>query len=129
MTLPVTMYRCEGIEACIGKTLASAFLEDQGMRIVLRFDDGTEWAADVEGDCCSESWIEHLEVPPDIAGAILTGVTESDKVKAPEDGAHGSQEELQVYGVAFATSKGEIILEFRNSSNGYYGGSLVEVAR
>jgi hypothetical protein len=73
------------------------------------------------GDCCSESWIEHITIPPGIEdGVVILGVLESDGVVDPlADGEH-----VQVYQTSFTTEKGEIIVEYRNSSNGYYGGSL-----
>src|SRR3990167_6456995 len=96
------------------------------------------------GDCCSSSWIEHLEMPADIDGATFYGEhKESDEVSAWdnhecrkcehqemwEEGDSGCKggcghDSLQVYNTRFPTSRGDIVVEYRNDSNGYYGGSL-----
>lgn len=34
-------------------------------------------------------------------------------------------EYLQFYGFKLQTEKGDVVIEYRNSSNGYYGGDLV----
>ena len=33
-------------------------------------------------------------------------------------------DEVEFYGLSIKTDKGEIVIDYRNSSNGYYGGSL-----
>lgn len=87
-------------------------------RITFHFTDGDIYF-ETEGDCCSRSWIEHITIPPDIAGAEITATTELPTTDHADGWAH-----IQVYQTAFATNKGEIILEYRNASNGYYGGWL-----
>jgi len=37
---------------------------------------------------------------------------------------HEEDECLQVYGLKICTDKGEIVIDYRNSSNGDYGGNL-----
>lgn len=125
----------EVIKAMIGKTLTSVCLENNKERIVFTFADGSSQAFGVEGDCCSQSWIEHLEAPNDVNGAIVLGFSE-DSADATEDDTKNpvvskdsyqprEHESLQVYQSRFKTDRGEIVLEYRNSSNGYYGGTLV----
>jgi hypothetical protein len=110
-------------------------------RITFTLESGASIAFGVEGDCCSHSWIEHLDVPPYVLGETITTVEGGDGV--PWDGhvcvpnepdadgyAYGNQcdhESLQVYSTRFRTAKGDIVLEYRNDSNGYYGGYLVRL--
>lgn len=127
-------------EAMQGKILESVTLSDDKEKIVFRFKDREPLAYGVEGDCCSSSWIEHLEAPADLNGARIIGVKEGGGV--PWDG-HECVEDvrdenyavtkegcghecLAIYNVTFQTDRGDIVLEFRNDSNGYYGGYLVE---
>lgn len=78
-----------------------------------------------DGDCCSESWIEHITLPDDLNGAIITEIIEEPTQSYEERPPY---EYIQIYQIKFRTNKGETIaLEFRNSSNGYYGGDLVRV--
>lgn len=121
--------------------LASVELKEGEDRIVFTLANGDVIAFGVEGDCCSHSWIEHLDVPPEVLGETLTEVEDSDgvpwdghecKANAPDaDGyAYGNQCDhhcLAVYNTRFRTAKGDIVLEYRNDSNGYYGGYLVRL--
>jgi hypothetical protein len=126
----------------LNRTIESINLSDDRSRITLKFQDGFSKSYGVEGDCCSSSWIEHLEAPDDINGARLLRVEESDGVpfdghvcvgydysKTDEEnkaaGACG-HDTLQVYNTKFHTDRGTVTLEYRNDSNGYYGGYLVD---
>ncbi len=115
----------------IGKPLAECRLDDDKQRVVFVFKDGSRRAFGVAGDCCSVSWIEHLETPPDLDGAVIESVRDSDELP-PWDGHDCTPPRacdhdcLTVYHTVFGTNRGEIVLEYRNDSNGYYGGFLVD---
>ena len=122
----------------LGKPLASVRLGDGKEDITFMFQDGTRRAFGVEGDCCLHSWIEHLEVPPSIVGATILAVEESDSVEGwdkhicrkKEGTSYGNEcghDSLQIYNTTFLTARGSIVLEYRNDSNGYYGGNLVDL--
>lgn len=115
----------------VGRVLLSARMD--GDDVVLRFADGTKRYRP-EGDCCSESWVEHLTVPDLGRGSKVLRVSESDGVdatpaeKASTDASRDYPTDcLRVYHTAIATERGEVVIEYRNDSNGYYGGSLHEV--
>lgn len=107
-------------KALIGKKIKSFTTSTGDIHAVLDMLDGRKFQYTVDGDCCSSTWIEHITIPPDIEGATLLEVRDSDPIEAFEE----DHEYLQVYHTTFVTDKGEIILEYRNSSNGYYGGSI-----
>ena len=118
----------------LNKPLQNVKLFRDKERITFHFQDGSHRSFGVEGDCCSQSWIEHLETPNDLVGAIITSVEDGKGI--PWDG-HICPEEvdyshtcghdyLQVYNTRFFTNRGTIVLEYRNDSNGYYGGYLVD---
>jgi hypothetical protein len=102
-----------------GKRLAGVGVSEDKDRLIFHLSDGRTLTYTAEGDCCSSSWIEHLTVPSYIAGAEVTAWAEQDmgETEAEDD-------TIRVYQTSFATAKGEIIVEYRNSSNGYYGGWL-----
>lgn len=112
----------------VGRVIRSVGLSSDRDEITVTFTDGTTATAHTEGDCCSQTWIEHLTVPPDIDGAEITGYSWAEDV--PQDTRSVNVptdvylDEIEVYGEAIRTTRGEILIEFRNSSNGYYGGSL-----
>jgi hypothetical protein len=91
------------------------------------FEDGKKWFLQAEGDCCSYTWIEHLEKPSDadLKGATLLDVFESSPVEDNDGKVDADDDEcIQFYLTTFRTSVGDIQVDYRNSSNGYYGGSL-----
>ena len=101
------------------KRVANVAASEDRERLVFTLDDGRTLTYRAEGDCCSRSWIEHLTVPVDIAGSEITGWAQRELGEKEQD-----YETIKVYQTSFATAKGEIIVEYRNSSNGYYGGWL-----
>lgn len=116
----MSFWRAE-YEPLIGKVIESVETTDNYIKFTLSGDKTLTY--DTYGDCCSSTWVEHITVPNDIKGAIVTEVTEP--VLPPHAPVEEDEyESIQVYHTAFKTDKGEIILEYRNSSNGYYGGNL-----
>lgn len=117
-------------KALIGRVLAGVELSEDNRELLLRLTKGKIARLYANADCCSDTWIEHLTVPPDIAGATVTGITDSEGVDATEEQVAQTRADreyvdcLRVYHTAIATDRGEIIVEFRNDSNGYYGGWL-----
>lgn len=86
----------------------------------LRFvTDRGEVVARTDGDCCSNSWVEHVSLPALGFPARVLAVTEIDLPGSSDDG------ELKVYGCKITTDHGDLVIDYRNSSNGYYGGDLV----
>jgi hypothetical protein len=85
---------------------------------------GGRYTYTTEGECCSTSWIEHLTIPPNIVGAKITGKTEPElpSFDGTPEGSSDQHEDLKIYHTAWQTDHGEVIAEYRNSSNGYYGG-------
>ena len=94
--------------------------DNKAMRFVI--DDAEPIVAKADGDCCSSSWIEHVELP---AAGFPAKVLAVDEIQLPGSNDNdGEHECLAVYGLKITTDKGEIVVDYRNSSNGYYGGSL-----
>jgi hypothetical protein len=110
----------------LNRKLAAVSLSADRQCITFVFEDGGTRSFGVEGDCCSSSWIEHLEIPENVAGAKLLSVEDSAPLTQDHDD-HDDDGEISVYNTAFRTDRGEVVLEYRNSSNGYYGGYLVDV--
>lgn len=77
-----------------------------------------------DADCCSETWIENIETP---ALGFPCTVIAAHELEMPEgrysiDGE--PQDFIRFYGLKLITNKGEIVIDYRNASNGYYGGTL-----
>lgn len=114
-------YGSDDFDELVGKTVQSVRLSPDKEYFFLVTEDAREYQYRVEGDCCSSSWIEHLSTPPQVEGAVITEVRDEGGEDVPSD----EHECLTVYQTHFRTNRGDITLEYRNSSNGYYGGFLV----
>lgn len=104
----------------IGKTITALYLADDQQ--AMRCDVGPEQIiARADGDCCSHTWIEHVEDPESIIGSEVLSASDISMSREEEekDGDH-----IQFYGFKIQTVKGACVIDYRNSSNGYYGGSL-----
>lgn len=92
--------------------------EHADQTLTLTFLEGPKVVFGVEGDCCSRSWIEHLEAPDSVVGREVVDIFD-DRLYQEEN---GDLDLLQVYHTKFRLDNGETItLEYRNESNGYYG--------
>jgi hypothetical protein len=98
---------------------------DTSQQDYLRFHIDGEEAVIYEayGDCCSQSWFYSVSDPQVLLGEV---VREIEDVAMPDE-TEQDGEYIKYYGIALRTDKGICRIEYRNSSNGYYGGSLQQV--
>jgi len=101
----------------IGKEIDAIYIN--GDKTSLRLHCGDEWVEmHTDADCCSESWIEHMTGIMYLRGREVTGIERMDLGEAI-----GTRQECdQLYSLTIQFGMGECAIEFRNSSNGYYGG-------
>lgn len=109
----------------VGKEIESFNLEPSGGWIDFHFKDGTSARLEAEGDCCSSSWIESIDAPMALNGKVLS----IEDIAMPSLGdigttKHPDVESVSYYGLKVTTVKGVAVLDYRNDSNGYYGGWL-----
>jgi hypothetical protein len=106
----------------VGKIVEAVYLaKDKG---AIRFDvrGGDPIIARADGDCCSHTWIEEVQGPEQLIEATVVSIEDvpmRDPVKN-----HKDYDSLQFYGCKITSDKGFCLIDYRNSSNGYYGGSL-----
>lgn len=82
---------------------------------------------ETEGDCCSESWVEHISNPDACHMARFERWVETDiqpemESLSENERAMYTNGELKFYYYEIHTDKGVTTIEMRNESNGYYGG-------
>lgn len=102
----------------VGMTLMGLYHDDE--TLTLLFPEGN-LVFTVYGDCCSHTWIEDITAPAMGWGGVIAAVSDADTYRVEDDPVH---DHLQFYQQVISTTKGDLVIEFRNSSNGYYGGSL-----
>jgi hypothetical protein len=85
------------------------------------------WVGVVTQDCCSKSWIDSVDTPVVPEGRKATVVA----VQMPEvfepthkEESGGDHYVRKIYEFRIKTSAGDLVVDFRNDSNGYYGAEL-----
>lgn len=104
----------------IGKTILSIELADDRESLIFHFTDGSHHKVGTYADCCSYTWIEHIEEP---ALGYPAKVISVDDIELPTHPSFPMRSLLTFCKIV--TDRGEIIIDYRNDSNGYYGGSLM----
>ena len=105
----------------VGKTIKQIKIADDDKALLFVCDDG-EHIIRADGDCCSSTWIESVETP---ALGFPCKVIEVKDLDMPDREYNEDEYEyLAFYGCSIKTDKGEIVIDYRNESNGYYGGNL-----
>jgi len=110
-------------QSLVGRTIEQFELSDDKTTMTFRLDGGDVLVGEMDGDCCSESWVEHIDA--ELTGLAVSKVEET----TAENLGYGTRQEwdqvwfLRIIGAERYSSRGATI-EFRNSSNGYYGGSV-----
>lgn len=106
----------------VGEKIVGVGINPQHTLILFRTNKGDLYYKTI-GDCCSESWIEHIGPIDDIVGKTVMGVE-----KTEIGGLPGTKQESDILYCVTLKIDGEWkdtwSLEFRNSSNGYYGGEM-----
>lgn len=111
----------EGKNILVGKVLTGIKLAADKHAILFQTSEG-DIKVDVDGDCCSQSWVESIELPALGFPCYVRAVEDLELNKEPV--SNEEYECLQFYGLKIVSSKGEIIIDYRNESSGYYGGNL-----
>ncbi len=104
----------------IGKTLTGLLIAEDKKALLFKTDGG-DVKARCDGDCCSSTWVESVEVPALGFPATVISVSDLDGLR-DETGEYGDV--VAHYGLKITTDRGEIVIDYRNASNGYYGGNL-----
>mgnify|MGYP000072346769 CR=1 FL=1 len=81
------------------------------------FEHGLKLAYQSSGDCCAESWIEHVSGLNWLIGNEISDVIEREY---QENVAQSDDDHVDIFGYTFVTNKGRFDLEFRGEHNGYY---------
>lgn len=110
----------------VGKTITKIELDNSDSFIRFHCSDGETLTYECYADCCSEGWIEHISNLESLLGQTVTEVRELDSISVFPT----SQESDILYAVEIKTPRRvPFMLEFRNSSNGYYGSCIWEAGK
>ena len=113
----------------IGKRIVKVWLADDKQAMKFDVEGAEPIIAKVDADCCSFTWIESFDAPT----ALLGVVQAIENLDMPDLGNGKEQtrdkdtegDVIAYYGCKITTDKGACVIDYRNDSNGYYGGSIV----
>ncbi len=112
------------MSAClIGKTILRVMIAKDREAMLFETTEGNI-VCKVDGDCCSHTWIEDVELPALGFPAKCTAMGDLEMPPGAPTKTDNYEEEMSYYGYKITTDRGEIVIAYRNSSNGYYGGSI-----
>lgn len=107
----------------VGKTIINMQIADDKKALRFLISDVTEEiVARADGDCCSNTWIEHVQLPPLGFPAFVLSVSDIESTAERVEYEYGDV--IEPYALCIKTDKGDIHIEYRNESNGFYGGNL-----
>ena len=105
----------------IGKKILAVHLASDKKAMRFDVEGGDPVIVKADGGCCSSTWIESLDTPELLIGGTVTAV---ENLNMPDQGSPDDYEVIAYYGCKVSTEKGACVIDYRNSSNGYYGGNL-----
>jgi hypothetical protein len=92
----------KGASTLVGKTLSKVELAAD--KKAIRFTvDGEVIVAKCDGDCCSSTWIESVEMP---AGGLPAKIIAADDLNMPDQPQTEEYEVIALYGLKLTTDKG-----------------------
>ncbi len=105
--------------ALLNKTILSVEIGEDGRRLTFLTHQGPVVLL-AQGDCCSSSWFESI----DDRDALLGTVQGVEHIPMSNLGDQPGHDVMAYYGLKITTEKGRAVIDYRNDSNGYYGGYL-----
>lgn len=110
----------------VGQVIDKIWLAEDREAIKFDLASGKEVIVQCDAECCSHTWIEDLINPEAAIGSPVTivGDLELPEHLCQPTKTDNDEDAMQYYGFFIETVKGRFTLVYRNSSNGYYGGSL-----
>lgn len=108
----------------IGKKIAGLAVNGDQSLLTFRIEGGEEVSYYAGGDCCSESWFADITGVAALLGGTVSAADSVDLDGYNVEDGRCRQDYDEAYGWKLTTDKGYADIVFRNSSNGYYGGTL-----
>lgn len=91
-------------------------------KAILFVTDKGDVIAKADGDCCSSTWFENISLPAYSLPLKVIGVEDIEMPESENENCDGDV--IAHYGCKVSTEKGDIVIDYRNESNGYYGGNI-----
>ena len=111
-------------EFYINKTKEKGYTLYDVNRFIIETNEGF-LMFNISGDCCSSGYIDHIGMDVMLYETEIK-IEDIEAIKMPElTLARTSQQVDIIYGTRVVLTHGHVYIEYRNSSNGYYGSSCL----
>lgn len=116
-----------------GKTVTKVEVGEDGEFLRFTLNDGSQPTFFAYGDCCSHTWVQEVRGVTSLLNREVRRIeikttknlpSRNDGKDMDDDDWEWGEDCVQEYGYTFYTDAGYFDIVYRNSSNGYYGGSL-----
>lgn len=122
------------MEKLFGKIISHIYINKDRTAIAFELHNGDKYWYIAGGDCCSETFIESISNVDCLKEKVVVEVIDRcigenslyNKNRAKRDYDYNRVEVEKVYAYELKTLQGICTIDFRNYSNGYYGGYLTE---
>jgi hypothetical protein len=106
------------------QTISAIYIDEDSQYLVFIAKWGEPyWVYHASAECCSRSWFESINNPENLLCEEIIDIEEKPDSETNGESCDRHDYFATVYGYTLKTNKGYTDIEFRNSSNGYYGGS------
>ena len=105
----------------VGQTIVEVHADPERWVLLFTLADGRRVGYATENDCCNDVWFHHVSGLEAIIGQTIT----STEMKGWVDVESTRQECEEAAFFTLCSARGRCDIEVRNSSNGYYGGTVV----
>lgn len=121
----IGIYKKERMKRLLNEKIDYVLIDSNSELLIFKTNNNT-FLYQVEAECCSETWIESISNVNNLIGEMVLSVERKQfnnlyiEIAKSED----ERECLEIFGYTIKTMKGYTDIEFRNESNGYYGGDV-----
>ncbi len=114
----------DGLKPLAGETIKEVLLSGDGEYMAFVTEDDT-FVFHMDGDCCSRSWVEHTSGLHELIGKEVLRIGSVDMSEFDKRASEDEWDDfIRHYKEFLKTRAGQFDIEYRNSSNGYYGGEI-----
>ncbi len=107
----------------VGRTIRRVYVGAGEDALYFATDRGVV-AFTTDAECCSVTWFADITGFDALIGAPVVCARDIDLPEPPDLDARSRRDCDRLYGFEVVTPKGRAVVAYRNSSNGYYGGSM-----
>lgn len=105
------------------KTILKLEIDEAGEYLRFTTNEKQVYVYYSEGECCSSSWFQYIT---GVMYLFNTQILDIKEIEINNNVIETKKGCIQLYKIEIDTTKGYVDFEYRNESNGYYGGFITQ---